>query len=53
MIVRKEIFETSLSLNSITLYPFVSVQKYSVNIHLEHPVLSDFMFTSCGPCLKN
>ncbi|MGF7023592.1 thiol-disulfide isomerase/thioredoxin [Sphingobacterium sp. HSC-15S19] len=52
LIVRKEIFETSLSLNSITLYPFVSVQKDSVNIHLEHPVVSDFMFTSCGPCLK-
>ncbi|WP_286841995.1 MULTISPECIES: TlpA family protein disulfide reductase [Sphingobacterium] len=52
LIVRKEIVETSLSLNSITLHPFVSVQKDSVNIHLERPVLIDFMFTSCGPCLK-
>lgn len=52
LIVRKEIVETSLSLNSITLHPFVSVQKDSVNIHLERPVLMDFMFTSCGPCLK-
>lgn len=52
LISQKELIKTNISLRNFKLYHFLSTGKDSINIRVDKPILIDFMFTTCKPCIE-